>query len=84
MADDQPPPIPPQDPASPSAPVPSTKPSFMPHYESDPPTSDRPGLPTWMWVVIIVLLTIILVPVLLIGALYLYCVISNDSFSVGP
>ena len=56
----------------------------MPHYESDPPTSDRPGLPTWMWVVIIVLLTIILLPVLLFGALYLYCLFDNNSFHVGP
>lgn len=56
----------------------------MPRYEDDPPTSPRRGLPTWAWVIIAVVLAIILVPVLLIGALYLYCLFESSSFSVGP
>lgn len=37
-------------------------------------------MPTWAWVIIIIVLTIILVPVLLLGALYLYCLFENPSF----
>lgn len=52
----------------------------MPHYEDDPPTSPRTGLPTWAWVIIGVVLAIILLPVLAVGALYLYCLFENTSF----
>ncbi len=87
MSDDPGPlssPAPSPEPAPSQQQQPTANSSFRPRYNSDPPTNPRRGLPTWAWVVIIAVLTIILVPVLLIGALYLYCLFDNNSFHVGP
>jgi hypothetical protein len=60
MSDDQP--IPPEGKSSGTGPE-----------EDDPPTNPQKSLPTWAWVILVILFILIGLPLLLLGVLFLGC-----------
>jgi hypothetical protein len=42
-------------------------------HDDGPENGERRGLPTWMWVIMVVLFVIIGLPLLALGALFLFC-----------
>jgi hypothetical protein len=44
-------------------------------HDDGPKNGERRGLPTWMWVVITLLMIVVGLPLLAIAALFLYCTV---------
>jgi len=75
MVDPDPSPLPPPDQADAGSRPLLPRHTLPTPYDDGPDHSQRRGLPTWMWVIISLVIIFIGLPLLALGALFLYCAV---------